>query len=75
MMPNCAIGTGGMAMVEGEPDDVCVKYDGGLWAVLLVEDGVTTQILFRTKAVAESFAEVQRWRLGLPGMPLVAYQS
>ena len=63
-------------MVGSERDDVRVKYVGGLWAVLLLEDGATTQVLFRTKAVAESFAEVQRWRLGLPsGMALVAYQN
>ena len=62
-------------MVGSERDDVRVRYVGGHWAVLLVEDGVTTQILFRTKAVAESFAEVQKWRLGLPGGTLVAYQS
>ncbi len=67
--------SGGMTMVEGEPDDVRVEYDGGHWAVLLVEEDVATRILFRTKAVAESFAEVQRWRLGLPGGTLVAYQS
>jgi hypothetical protein len=58
-----------MEMVAGEPNDVRVKYVGGQWAVQVVESGEIAQHLFKTKALAESFAESERSRLGLPGKP------
>jgi hypothetical protein len=63
-------------MIAGEPDnDVRLRHIYGYWAVQLVEDRVATRILFRTKEVAESFAEVQRWRLGLPSWQPIACRS
>jgi hypothetical protein len=60
-----------VAMVAGEPDDVRVKFVDGEWAVQIVEKGEAAQHLFKNKAIAEAFAEVERWRLGLPGKPPV----
>lgn len=59
-------------MVVGEPNDVRVERVGRRqWAVLVAEEGTVTQHLFDTPAVAETFADDQRTRLGLPGKPPV----
>ena len=60
-----------MGEVEGEPNDVRVKYALGKWMVRIAEDGVVTRQLFMSKRLAEGFAEVERIRLGLPGEPPV----
>ncbi|UVK50251.1 hypothetical protein DBIPINDM_007564 (plasmid) [Mesorhizobium sp. AR02] len=41
----------------------------GQWIVQVVENGKVTRHSFNAKAVAESYAEFQRVRLGLPGKP------
>ncbi len=56
-------------MVSGEPDSVRVKAINGQWIVRIVEGGQLTQQLFDIHAEAESFAEEERLRLGLPGEP------
>lgn len=56
-------------MVAGEPDDVRVERVDRQWAVRVTESGKVTQHLFEAQAMAESFAEAQRTRLGLPGKP------
>ncbi|MBB6413780.1 hypothetical protein [Mesorhizobium sangaii] len=56
-------------MVTGEPNDVRLKNVDGQWSVQVVENGKVTRHLFNAKAVAESYAEFQRIRLGLPGKP------
>ncbi|UVK37658.1 hypothetical protein LHFGNBLO_004730 [Mesorhizobium sp. AR10] len=58
-------------MVAGEPNDVRVERANRQWAVLVAEDGKVTQHLFDKKAAAETFADDQRTRLGLPGKPPV----
>lgn len=54
-------------MVKGEPDDVRVKYALGQWMVRIAEDGIIRRQLFESKHLAEKFAEVERFRLKLPG--------
>lgn len=56
-------------MVAGEPNDVRLKNLNGQWIVQVVENGKVTRHSFNAKAVAESYAEFQRVRLGLPGKP------
>ncbi|RAZ91753.1 hypothetical protein DPM33_04475 [Mesorhizobium hawassense] len=56
-------------MVTGEPNDVRLKNVDGNWVVHVVKDGKVTRRLFDAQAVAESYAEDQRIRLGLPGRP------
>lgn len=56
-------------MVAGEPNDVRLKNVDRKWIVQVVEDGKLTPHLFTSQAVAESYAEFQRVRLGLPGKP------
>lgn len=56
-------------MVTGEPNDVRLKNVDDQWIVQVVEDGKLTRHLFNVQAVAESYAEFQRNRLGLPGKP------
>ncbi|TPI61455.1 hypothetical protein FJ420_16355 [Mesorhizobium sp. B3-1-3] len=56
-------------MVAGEPNDVRLKSVDGQWIVQVVENGKITRRLFNAQAVAESYAEFQRIRLGLPGKP------
>ncbi|MER9242927.1 hypothetical protein [Mesorhizobium sp. M0633] len=56
-------------MVTGEPTDVRLKNVDGQWSVQVVENGEVTRPLFNVQAVAESYAEFQRIRLGLPGKP------
>jgi len=58
-------------MVAGEPDDVRVTHAMGRWIVRIVEDGGVRRQLFKTKRLAESFAELERARLDLPGSPPV----
>ncbi|TIM60052.1 MAG: hypothetical protein E5Y60_31845, partial [Mesorhizobium sp.] len=53
----------------GEPNDVRLKNVDGQRIVQVVEDGKATRHLFNTQAVAESYAEFKRIRLGLPGKP------
>ncbi|TPN76048.1 hypothetical protein FJ987_14490 [Mesorhizobium sp. CU2] len=59
-------------MVSGEPDSVRVKAINGQWIVRIVEGGRLTQQVFDIHAEAESFAEEERLRLGLPGEPPAA---
>jgi len=59
-------------MVSGEPDSVRVKAINGQWIVRIVEGGRLTQQVFDIHAEAESFAEEERLRLGLPGEPPTA---
>lgn len=54
-------------MVAGEPNDVRLKSVDGQRIVEVVENGKATRYLFNSQAVAESYAEFQRIRLGLPG--------
>jgi hypothetical protein len=56
-------------MVAGEPNDVRVKYVDGQWLVQVAENGKVTRHLCDTQTLAESYAERQRLRLGLPGKP------
>ncbi|UVC15348.1 hypothetical protein [Mesorhizobium onobrychidis] len=56
-------------MVAGEPNDVRLKNVDGQWIVQVLEDGKATPYLFNAQTVAESYAEFQRIRLGLPGKP------
>ncbi|WP_027165661.1 hypothetical protein [Mesorhizobium sp. WSM3224] len=56
-------------MVTDEPDSVRVKAVNGQWIVRVVDGGRLTQNLFDIHAQAESFAEEERLRLGLPGEP------
>jgi hypothetical protein len=56
-------------MVTDEPDGVRVKAVNGQWIVRVVEGGRLTQQLFDIHLQAESFAEEERLRLGLPGEP------
>ncbi|WP_352798524.1 hypothetical protein [Mesorhizobium sp. M0678] len=56
-------------VVTGEPNDVRLKNVDGQWSVQVVENGKVTRHLFNAQAVAESYAEFQRNRLGLPGKP------
>lgn len=56
-------------MVAGEPNDVRLKNVNGKWIVQVVENGKVTRHSFNANAVAESYAEFQRVRLGLPGKP------
>ena len=59
-------------MVAGEqPDDVRVERVDSRWAARVTENGKVTQHLFEAQVMAESFAEAQRTRLGLPGKPPV----
>ncbi|WP_292156344.1 hypothetical protein [Mesorhizobium sp.] len=53
-------------MVAGEPNDVRLKNVDGQRIVQVVENGKVTRHLFNSQAVAESYAEFQRIRLGLP---------
>jgi len=59
----------GLYMVSGEPDSVRVKAINGQWIVRIVEGGRLAQQVFDIHAQAESFAEEERLRLGLPGEP------
>ena len=56
-------------VVAGEPNDVRLKNVDDQWIVHVVEDGKLTRHLFNVQAVAESYAEFQRIRLGLPAKP------
>ena len=56
-------------MVTSEPDSVRVKAVNGQWIVRVVDGGRLTQQLFDIHEQAESFAEEERLRLGLPGEP------
>ena len=56
-------------MVTSEPDSVRVKAINGQWIVRVVDGGRLAQHLFDIHAQAESFAEEERLRLGLPGEP------
>ena len=56
-------------MVTDEPDSVRVKAINGQWIVRVVDGGRLTQQLFDIHLQAESFAEEERLRLGLPGEP------
>lgn len=56
-------------MVAGEPDDVRLKNVNGQWIVQVVENGKVTRRLFNAQDLAESYAELHRMRLGLPGKP------
>ncbi|UCI06521.1 hypothetical protein [Mesorhizobium sp. B1-1-8] len=56
-------------MVTSEPDSVRVKPINGQWIVRIVDGGKLTQQLFDVHMEAESFAEAERQRLGLPGEP------
>ncbi|WP_185970237.1 MULTISPECIES: hypothetical protein [unclassified Mesorhizobium] len=56
-------------MVAGEPNDVRLRNVRGQRIVQVIEDGKVTRHLFNSQAVAESYAEFQRIRLGLPGKP------
>lgn len=56
-------------MVAGEPNDVRLKIVDSQWIVHVVENGKITRHLFDAQVVAESYAEFQRIRLGLPGTP------
>jgi hypothetical protein len=58
-------------MVAGEPNDVRVERTDRQWAVRVAENGKVTQHLFEAQAMAESFADAQRTRLGLPAKPPV----
>ncbi|MER9757931.1 hypothetical protein NKJ46_31920 [Mesorhizobium sp. M0166] len=62
-------------MVAGEPNDVRLKYAAGQWIVQVVENGKVTRHLFNAQAVAESYAEFQRIRLGLPGKPPIREEN
>jgi hypothetical protein len=59
-------------MVTAEPDGVRVKAVNGQWIVRVVDGGRLTQQLFDIQSQAESFAEEERLRLGLPGEPPAA---
>ncbi|WP_095204562.1 hypothetical protein [Mesorhizobium carmichaelinearum] len=56
-------------MVAGEPNDVRLKNVDGQWIVQVVENGKVTLRLFNAQDLAQSYAELQRMRLGLPGKP------
>ncbi|MER9243004.1 hypothetical protein [Mesorhizobium sp. M0633] len=58
-----------MDMVAGEPNDVRLKNVDRQWIVQVVENGKVARHLFNAQPVAESYAEFQRIRLGLPGKP------
>jgi hypothetical protein len=62
-------------MVAGEPNDVRLKNIDGQWIVQVVENGKVTRHLFNAQAVAESYAEFQRIRLGLPGKPPICEEN
>ncbi|MER9433122.1 hypothetical protein [Mesorhizobium sp. M0408] len=62
-------------MVAGEPNDVRLKNIDGQWIVQVVENGKVTRHLFNAQAVAESYAEFQRIRLGLPGKPPIGEEN
>ncbi|TIQ37246.1 MAG: hypothetical protein E5X49_31875 [Mesorhizobium sp.] len=59
-------------MVAGEPNDVRLKNVDSRWIVQVVENGKITRHSFDAQAVAESYAEGQRIRLGLPGRPPIS---
>ena len=56
-------------MITSEPDSVRVKTVNGQWIVRVVDGGRLTQQVFDIHEQAESFAEEERLRLGLPGEP------
>ncbi|SFO68062.1 hypothetical protein SAMN03159463_02661 [Mesorhizobium sp. NFR06] len=56
-------------MVTSEPDSVRVKAINDQWIVRVVDGGRLTQQVFDIHAQAETFAEEERLRLGLPGEP------
>ncbi|OWK20640.1 hypothetical protein AJ88_27690 [Mesorhizobium amorphae CCBAU 01583] len=56
-------------MVAGEPNDIRVAHVEDQWTVRIAENGEATQHLFESQAAAETFAEGERSRLGLPGKP------
>ncbi|WP_206073822.1 hypothetical protein [Mesorhizobium sophorae] len=56
-------------MVAGEPNDVRLKLIKDQWIVQVVENGKVTGHLFHAQDLAESYAELQRMRLGLPVKP------
>ncbi len=58
-----------MEMITGEPNDVGLKNVDDQWSVQVVENGKVTRYLFNAQPVAESYAEFQRIRLGLPRKP------
>ncbi|UVK48506.1 hypothetical protein BPNPMPFG_007889 (plasmid) [Mesorhizobium sp. AR07] len=62
-------------MVIGEPNDVRLKSVDGQWIVQVVENGNVTRHLFNAQDLAESYAELQRMRLGLPGKPPIWEES
>ncbi len=61
--------------MTGETDDVRVKRLERRWVVRIVERGKLTQHFFDYKTDAENFAEFNRTRLGLPGMPPIRSRS
>ncbi|CDX40983.1 hypothetical protein P9273_24225 [Mesorhizobium sp. WSM4935] len=56
-------------MVTSEPDSVRVKPVNDQWIVRVVDGGRLRQKVFDVHAQAETFAEEERLRLGLPGEP------
>ncbi|MFD1983363.1 hypothetical protein ACFSOZ_11860 [Mesorhizobium newzealandense] len=62
-------------MVAGEPNDVRLKNVDGQWIVQVVENGKVTLHLFNAQDLAESYAELQRMRLGLPGKPPICREN
>ncbi|WP_245468657.1 MULTISPECIES: hypothetical protein [unclassified Mesorhizobium] len=58
-----------MNMVAGEPNDVRLKNVDSQWIVQVIENGKVTRHSFKAQATAESYAEFQRIKLGLPGRP------
>ncbi|WP_189521641.1 MULTISPECIES: hypothetical protein [unclassified Mesorhizobium] len=46
-----------------------LKNVDGQWIVQVIENGKVTRHSFKSRAVAESYAEFQRVRLDLPGKP------
>jgi hypothetical protein len=62
-------------MVAGEPNDVRLKNVDSQWIVQVVENGKVTPHLFNAQAVAESYAEFQRLRLGLAGKPPILEEN
>lgn len=51
------------------PDDVRLEHIDGHWTVFVVKDGETVQQTFETEEFANSFADGQRARLGIPISP------
>ncbi|MEV8645358.1 hypothetical protein AB0V79_27265 [Mesorhizobium ciceri] len=62
-------------MIAGEPNDVRLKNVNGQWIVQIVENGKVTRRLFNAQDLAESYAELQRMRLGLPGNPPILEEN